>query len=67
MTHYATKKGESSMEGYYSEIHDRVKKVRKKVPATIGRLNDLLPLVEDVPVEQKEHFEIEVSDFLNRY
>lgn len=60
------KGGVIRMEGYYSEIHERLQKVRKRIPATTDRLNELLPLLEDVSVDQKEHFEIEVNVLLNR-
>ena len=54
------------MDGYYSEVHERVKKVKKKVPATIERLKDLLPLIDQVPIDQKEHFESETKVLLHR-
>jgi hypothetical protein len=54
------------MDGYYSEVHEQLQKMRNKVPATIERLEDLLPLVDQVSVDQKEHFEIETKVFLRR-
>jgi hypothetical protein len=36
----------------------------KKVPAAIEHLEELLPLVDQVPIDQKEHFEIETKVFL---
>jgi len=51
---------------YYSELHNKLLKTRNSVRATPDRVNELLPLVEDVPWEQKEHFEIELEQFLLR-
>jgi hypothetical protein len=51
---------------YLSDLHNRLKKTIKSVRATPDRLNELLPLVDQVPVDQKEHFEIEIKVFLRR-
>jgi hypothetical protein len=54
------------MYDYYSELHNKLLKTRNSVRARPDQLNDLIPLVDDVPFEQKEHFEIELEQFLLR-
>lgn len=56
MTHY----------DYYSEIHNRLIKLRNSVRARPDRIEELLPLVNDVPWDEKEIFEWQIEVFLDR-
>jgi hypothetical protein len=51
---------------YYSELHNRLLSTMRAVRDRPDRLDELLAIVDDVPIEQKEDFEIAISVFLER-
>jgi len=51
---------------HFSELHNRLLNTKNAVRDRTDRLNELLPLVEDVPFEQKEFFEDDIKLFLDR-